>query len=296
MKFLVFITLLFANVTWAAQFECTPRGEVKWNKISEGLYWTKYDLEFTPYQKDTRTWSPSQNRKVTIRAFRVDHTKNKFHFHRSTKPLACNPSKDRYIEKLVSDQGGAILGAINANFFEMPQGNIQGVAIDENRIWNANLESQTISSSGIFGIEMGQAFLDTRNSFIQRFGKVISHEDAKNFSLAVQAYPKLLINHELQISDNVLNAKRARTSIGVNEEGNEIVLVTIDAHQENFQSGMSLYEFAHLLKTDKCGVSQKNALNLDGGGSSAFAVPSINLFEQADSCRRLGNILTIQKN
>ena len=293
MKLLVLITFLFTNIAWASQFDCTPQGEVKWNKISEGVYWTKYDLQFTPYKNDMRNWNQLQNRKVTIRAFKVDPSKNKFKFHRPAKSLSCNSFKEKYIEKLVSDQGLTTLGAINANFFEMPRGNIQGVAIDQDKVWNDNFDSQTISSSGVFGIEEGVIFLDSKDTFIQRFGKIISPEDAKGFSLAIQAYPKLLINQELQISDNVQNAKRARTSIGVSEDGHDVMLVTIDAHQETSQTGMTLFEYAHLLKTEKCGVPQKTALNLDGGGSSAFAIPSINLFEQADSCRKLGNILTI---
>ena len=69
--------------------------------------------------------------------------------------------------------------------------------------------------------------------------------------------------------------------------------MTIDAAGENSKTGMSLYEYAHMLGQDKCGLKQDIALNLDGGGSTAFAIPGLDLYKQADACRNLGNILTI---
>ena len=230
MKHLAIILLCFSTALLANDFDCVPKQEVKWQKLSEGVEWTKYDLAFTPY----------------------------------------------------------------ASFFVMPSGNILGMALDENKIWSDDLSNQTISSSGVFGIENGVPFLDTRDSFITRFGSVISQQNASRFSFAVQAYPKLLINNVLQISDSVINSKRSRTSIGVAENQNEIILVTIDARGETDNTGMTLFEYAHFVKTTKCGLAQKTVLNLDGGGSSSFAVPSLNIFEQADRCRHLGNILTIQ--
>jgi hypothetical protein len=73
-----------------------------------------------------------------------------------------------------------------------------------------------------------------------------------------------------------------------------VLLVTLDAGGETLETGMSLYEFAHLLGAQECGLTQKTVLNLDGGGSTAFAIPSKGLYHQADRCRHLGNILMIQ--
>jgi hypothetical protein len=58
---------------------------------------------------------------------------------------------------------------------------------------------------------------------------------------------------------------------------------------------MTLFEYANFVKTPQCGVAQQTVLNLDGGGSSSFAVPALKIYEQADKCRHLGNILTIQE-
>jgi hypothetical protein len=295
MKHLIIFIFGLVNLAIASEFDCTPKQETKWSIISEGVEWVKYDLSFTPYIKNTHSWETTQSRTVTVRAFRIDLRKNKLLFHSSESDLSCSPTTERYIHKLIQDSGAEVIGAINASFFVMPSGNILGMAIDEKRMWSDDLSNQTISSSGIFGIENGVPFLETKDNFITRFGPVINQEDASRFSFAVQAYPKLLINKQLQISDGVLDSKRSRTSIGVAEDTNEIMLVTIDARGETDKTGMTLFEYAHFVKNNKCGVSQKTVLNLDGGGSTSFAVPALKIFEQADRCRHLGNILTIQK-
>lgn len=293
-NFIYLICLTFVNLTFAASFTCTPQQEIQWKELSPGVSWTKYDLKFNPYNKDLHQWELKQTRSVTIRAFKVDFTKNKLLFHSAKTDLDCRPEQDRYISKLITDSGAPVIGAINASFFVMPNGHIQGLAIDENKVWSKDLTEQTISSSGVFSIENGKPTLEKRDDFILRFGNVISDSDATRFSFAVQAYPKLLIENTLQISDSVLNSRRPRTSIGVAENPDEIILVTIDARGETDQTGMTLYEYAHLVNETSCGVGQKTVLNLDGGGSSSFAIPSLKIFEQAEDCRHLGNILTIQ--
>lgn len=295
MKYLFIFSLFIISSVWASEFNCSPSQQVRWETLSEGVEWTKFDLAYTPYNKEERRWSSSLSRSVTIRAFKINLKRNKLLFHSPQKDLACEPRSDRYIHKMINDHGGEIIGAINASFFVMPSGNILGMALDENKIWSDDLSTQTISSSGVFAIEEGVPSLVTRDEFIQRYGPILTQEDAAKFSFAVQAYPKLIINKTLQITDSVLNSRRSRTSIGVTLDPSEIILLTIDARAETAKTGMTLFEYAHLVKTDKCAVGQKTVLNLDGGGSSAFAIPALKIFEQADRCRHLGNILTIQK-
>jgi len=295
MKLLIIYTLLLSSVSFAATFNCTPQVPVKWQELSDGVAWTKYDLSYTPYIKEERRWEQSQSRSVTVRAFKIDLLKNKLLFQSPEQDLNCNPSTDRYIEKIITHTAENVIGAINCNFFVMPSGGIQGIAIDENKVWSTDLTSQIISSSGILYIKPNLIQMDSKDNFIQSYGSVLSPQDAASFNFAVQAYPKLLLNGELQIGDGVLNSRRSRTSIGTTDAKNEIILVTIDARAETSKTGMTLFEYAHFVKNSNCGVGQSTALNLDGGGSSAFAIPSLKIYEQADRCRHLGNILTIQK-
>jgi len=294
MKFII-LYLCLSTLSTAFAFECSPQSSIAWNELSEGVSWTKYDLKYTPYNKEEHRWENLQSRSVTVRAFKIDLTKNKLLFQSTQNDLDCNPKTDRYIERIIGQANEPVIGAINCNFFVMPSGGIEGIAFDENKIWSTNLSSQKISSSGIFYIKPDQIQMETKDQFINTFGSVMTTEDAKQFSFAVQAYPKLLNQGELQIGDGVLNSRRSRTSIGTNDNKNEIILVTIDARAETANTGMTLFEYAHMLKDQTCGVAQVTSLNLDGGGSSAFAIPSLKLYEQADRCRHLGNILTIQK-
>lgn len=295
MRHFLTLILLLSSFAQASEFNCSPQATINWNQLSEGVSWAKYDIQFSPYDKDNHTWATTLSRSSTVRVFKIDLSRNKILFHSSKKDLECDQKTDRYIQKLVVDSKAEIIGAINASFFVMPNGKIQGLALDENKVWSNDLTAQTISSSGVFSIENGQPSLETRDSFVNRFGSVVSQEEMKRFTFAVQAYPKLLIENEIQVSDSVLNSRRPRTSIGTAGNPDEIILVTIDARGENDKTGMTLFEYAHFVKTEKCGVGQTTVLNLDGGGSTSFAIPSLNIHEQADRCRHLGNILTIQK-
>jgi len=149
-------------------------------------------------------------------------------------------------------------------------------------------------SSGILGVKDDSFFLETKDEFIQKFGPRIDLEEARKYKFAVQAYPVLIKNDAIKVDDTVMNQKRSRTSIGI-DENNQVILLTIDARAETDKTGMTLFEYAHFVKKLDCGVSQKMVLNLDGGGSSAISVPSEKILEQADRCRHLGNILMVQK-
>ncbi len=291
--FFFFISLSFTFSSWA--FDCDPKDTLSWREISDGVTWSKFDLAYTPYNKEARTWNSDKTRSVTVRALKIDLSKNKLRFLSPEHNVSCNPTTDRYITNVVNDSGAPVIAAINASFFIMPAGKILGIALDEEKIWSDDIASQAISSSGVFGILNGQYFLEKKDDFLKQYGSIIGRDEARKYTFAIQAYPRLLKDGELQIGDGVLNSRRSRTSIGVDAQTQELVLVTIDARAETTATGMTLFEYAHFLKKAECGVAQKFALNLDGGGSTAIYVPSQKISEQADRCRHLGNILTVQK-
>jgi hypothetical protein len=278
----------------AQGFKCEPIGTPEWQFLAEGAEWAKFDVRFTPYHRETQTWEGEASRSVTVRAFRIDPEKIEMRFHRSTQDLECDPSKDRYIRKLIGDSRVKALGAINASFFVMPNGKTLGVTVDERRIWNTNVKEQGIASSGVLSLKNAEWKLETRDQFIERHGPVVSPEEAREYRFAVQAYPRLLVDGQVVVSDRVKEDKRPRTSIGLGVDSSQILLVTLDAGGETLETGMSLYEFAHFSGARDCGLMQKTVLNLDGGGSTAFALPAKGLYHQADRCRHLGNILMIQ--
>ncbi len=294
---------LAAQAFWqesrAGSFDCQPASEPVWNRLADGVEWTQFDLAFSPYFREQQTFDEGRSRSVTVRALRVDLKQAKLAFHHQPARLACDPTRDRYAAGLVADlnqelpQDKQVIAAINASFFTMPGGNILGVALDERRTWSLELAALAKDSSGIFGFEDGTPFLAKKADWISRFGSTMTPADAGRYTFAVQAYPRLLLEGALQVTDQVKIDKRSRTSIGVAEKPNEVLLVTIDARGESARTGMSLFEYAHFLRTPKCGVAQKMALNLDGGGSTAFVVPGAGISEQVDRCRQLGNILAV---
>lgn len=285
--------LMFSLKSWG--FDCAPVTAPIWQEVSEGVSWTKFNLAFTPYNKGDRVWQSSMSRSVTVRALKIDLSKNKLRFLSPEQHVSCNSASERYIAKIINESKAPVIAAINANFFTMPAGKILGLAMDDQTIWSNDIASQSISSSGIFGILNSEYFLETKDKFLEQYGPMISVDEARKYEFAVQGYPRLVNNQIITVTDSVLNSRRARTSIGVDAKSNEVLLVTIDAGGEDKKSGMTLYEYAHFVESEKCGVSQKLALNLDGGGSTAFAIPPQKIFEQADRCRNLGNIITVQK-
>jgi hypothetical protein len=280
--------------SYGEEFQCSPKVLSNWKEISPGVKFSKFDVEFSPYLKEKSKWSSELSRSVTVRALKIDLKQNQLLFHRSEVPIDCDPSSQRYIDLLVRESGSDVIAAINASFFVMPSGGILGIAIDEKKIWSNNLSNQEKLSSGILGIKENTFFLESKADFIQSYGPKINLEEARKFSFAIQAYPILLRDDVIRVDDSVMNQKRSRTSIGV-DENNQVVLLTIDARAETDKTGMTLFEYAHFVKKPECGVSQKLVLNLDGGGSTAISVPSEKILEQADRCRHLGNILTVQK-
>ena len=95
----------------------------------------------------------------------------------------------------------------------------------------------------------------------------------QNMDFILQAGPVLVKNKK-----NVLNdlkeptpleigpkIQRARTSIGIKDDGNWIVAV-VEASANTQTQGMTLEELANFMISQKC----KDALNLDGGGSSTL--------------------------
>jgi hypothetical protein len=293
-KIICGLIIILSFNSFGEEFDCAPKEVSTWKEISPGVTFSKFDVAFSPYLKENSRWSTKLSRSVTVRVLKIDLKQNELVFYRSEVPIDCNPSSQRYIDLLIKDSGAPVIAAINASFFVMPSGGIQGIAIDEKKIWSNNLINQEKMSSGILGIKDDSFFLETKDEFIQKFGPKIDFEEARKFKFAIQAYPILLKNDIIKVDDTVMNQKRSRTSIGI-DENNQVVLLTIDARSETDKTGMTLFEYAHFVKKPECGVSQKLVLNLDGGGSSAISVPSEKILEQADRCRNLGNILTVQK-
>ncbi|MCA9671738.1 MAG: phosphodiester glycosidase family protein [Myxococcales bacterium] len=81
-----------------------------------------------------------------------------------------------------------------------------------------------------------------------------------------------LLLHGGRLSRRVTRARRVwlhpRTAVGLDAEKRYLFLVVVDGRQPNYSEGMTLRETAQLL----LGIGAHDAVNLDGGGSSAMVI------------------------
>ncbi len=93
--------------------------------------------------------------------------------------------------------------------------------------------------------------------------------DKQDLDFAVSGAPRILENG--QPSADIASRKDAltrqpRTAIGIKD--NKLYMVTVDGRQPGYSDGMNLYEIAEFF----LGQGVKDAINLDGGGSTTMAV------------------------
>lgn len=76
-----------------------------------------------------------------------------------------------------------------------------------------------------------------------------------------------VVNHERSDVSGNNNNLHPRTAVGVNSAGTKLWLVTADGRQTGFSEGMYHDEMGTLMKN----LGARNAINLDGGGSTTMA-------------------------
>ena len=91
-------------------------------------------------------------------------------------------------------------------------------------------------------------------------------------------------------------SRHPRTAVGIARDGKRVILVTVDGRQKPYSDGMTLREIAELLRA----LGADEALNLDGGGSTAMVVANaagvpvvVNRPSDAGGERPVGNALAI---
>lgn len=94
---------------------------------------------------------------------------------------------------------------------------------------------------------------------------------------AVGGFPMLVVDSvpapalDSAHTQSLGRARHPRTAVGVGEGGRRLLLVVVDGRQEGYSAGMTLPELAQLMLA----LGAREALNLDGGGSSAMAVRGV---------------------
>lgn len=105
--------------------------------------------------------------------------------------------------------------------------------------------------------------------------------DKQDLNFAVSGAPRLIKDGQpsAELEDRKdAEERNPRTAVGIKD--NKLYLVTVDGRQPGYSDGMNLYEMAEFM----LGQGIKDAINLDGGGSTTMAVR-----KQGDSTVKLVN-------
>ena len=93
-------------------------------------------------------------------------------------------------------------------------------------------------------------------------------------------------------------SRHPRTAVGIARAGQRLILVTVDGRQKPYSDGMNLRELAGLMQA----LGSDDAINLDGGGSTAMVVANargiprvVNVPSDSAGERPVGNALAIVK-
>ena len=161
-----------------------------------------------------------------------------------------------------ADEGVAV--AVNGGFWVGAQRPL-GVAIGRGEPWPTSYLDETV---GVFAID------DRGRAHLYAPGELIEPEVFGTFVEAVSGRPALLRDGEIDVAglDTFVSAneRAPRTAIGLDRTRRHLILVVVDGRQPA-SHGMTLYELARFLEE----LGATNAMNLDGGGSSAMVVPRL---------------------
>lgn len=156
------------------------------------------------------------------------------------------------------------IAAINGTFFDMANGGSvdyiksDGKLINENRLGKSS--ERAIHQKAAVIIKNGKLSINKWNG-LDNWENLIDAEDI------MVSGPLLILNGKSEDLDknNTFNKTRhPRTAVAVNKN-KRVLLITVDGRNENAQ-GMSLFELEKLLRW----IKAVNAINLDGGGSTAL--------------------------
>ncbi len=136
--------------------------------------------------------------------------------------------------------------------------------------------------SGVVNIPRNGYILVSNDDFVLNFLKRKDCIDVEWSSMpewssvqdAVSGGPYLVMNGQVYIDEKEQNFKFAnkdtyapRSAVGIGKDG-KLYLVAIDGKKENHSTGFTLKQLAKFLKT----IGLKDAINLDGGGSTTLVL------------------------
>jgi len=201
----------------------------------------------------------SGGKKIVVQVIKARLKKNRLMLEAATPD-----NKDQFGRQVVpkemqaeSAAGREVLAGVNADFFNMKNGEPLGPVVKEHKIikWPGKT---MVAFVGV--LKSGRVIMGDSLLFKQKAAKLKE---------ALGARPLLLSAGKLlpQDSSSLSKVHHPRTAFGVSGK-NTIYLVTVDGRQPGFSSGISLTDLGKLMRF----LGAENAVNLDGGGSTTLIV------------------------
>lgn len=167
-----------------------------------------------------------------------------------------------------------VVAGVNADFFSLANGVPANVLVVDGRVLTppSNQPAFAVDSSGAPHItafaSVGDAFAVDDPAF--------AHMTLAPFhpAQAVGGRPRLLRDSSVvpevdtEGQPGFATGRHPRTAIGIANNGKRLVLAVVDGRRSAYSDGMTLRELANLMRA----LGARDALNLDGGGSTTMAV------------------------
>jgi len=163
-------------------------------------------------------------------------------------------------KKTPSSWGAAVgaQAAVNGDFFSYTDYSTTGLAAGAGQSWPNSVDG---TSEGTFAFGPGRVEISTPSDIVPF--------DASWMKGVVSGKPQVVKNgvaYQDPPNSSFCTTRHPRTAVGLSQDGKTLYVAVIDGRQAGFSVGMKCSEVGTLLK----GLGAYNALNLDGGGSSAM--------------------------
>lgn len=173
------------------------------------------------------------------------------------------------VSEMVRRSAAPVLAAVNADFFT-PEGHAVGAEVVDGQVLSA-------AARPTFAWRLGMApwiGVAQESTSALDVGWSVAREGGDGLTEAVGGFPDL-IDEGARVSDLEVEARptfaavrHPRTAVGFDSENETLWLVVVDGRQMPYSAGMTLPELAGLFEA----IGTDEALNLDGGGSSALVL------------------------
>lgn len=171
-------------------------------------------------------------------------------------------------------RGHDVVAGVNADFFDLKNGVPANVLVVDGRVYTppSMQPAFAIDSAGVPHITVFGSLGDA----LAVDDAALSHVTLAPFHprQAVGGRPRLLQDSAIvkevdtEGQPGFATSRHPRTAVGISSNGKRLLLVVVDGRQAGYSDGMTLRELAHLMLD----LGARDALNLDGGGSTTMVV------------------------